>query len=132
MFNNTYQFSHTNEPAYMVMKKMENMMNDLKKDKYVAILNIMNDIFSAKNTTLLNFKNINFDKFNMDDIDRIKEIINKQKHILDKYTKIDVAYDDKKSVNENIEKIVYKLLKSINYYLGKRKTNNKTIYFVSN
>lgn len=102
-----------NESIYLIKQKLDQAILNLKKTNYDTILNFMNDLLSVHNKSLLNFQNINFEKIQKSHIDNV---VIKYNIIIPK--------------NKDIITTISKMLKSIGYFLYKKK-NEFNIYCIN-
>lgn len=118
-----------NEPPYTYIKKVNEYIASLKRDKYKKILGFVNTLtekYEKKYKSLCDFKNITY----LTDNEHNKKILEDHGKVLAKDLSVVFDFDD--ITEESIYDFIDDILSSIDYSLIKKTFGNKIYYSIDN
>lgn len=112
------------KPPHIYIKEFNDLLLEKNKFKYKLLLTFINNICETKFKSLLEMK-----KFNIENIkkENVLKNLDKYKYILEGELNITINEEEYININnDNIIKLLYKCLKSMNYKLFSYNFNNQT------
>lgn len=115
------------DPPHVMREKAENMMKELKREKYEILLNFVNSILLTKVPSFSKFKNINLENA-FKNQENIKKIYIRDAEIFQ--TKFKVTLSEKDLTSKTFVTNLTKCLKAIDCKLTKTQYESRTLYSV--
>lgn len=115
------------DPPHVMREKAENMMRELKREKYEILLNLINSILPTKVPSFSKFKNVNLENA-FKNQENIKKIYTRDAEIIQ--TKFKVILSEKDLTLKTFIANFTKCLKVIDCKLTKTQYESRTVYSV--
>lgn len=124
----SYSFDiNYSDPPHVMREKAENMMKELKREKYETLLNFINSILPTKVPSFSKFKNINLE-YALKNQENIKQIYIRDAKIFQ--TKFKVILSENDLTLKTFIANLTRCLKAVGYKLTKTQYESRTLYSV--